>query len=185
MAHILGKTDGLFNPTLRFAFTNITGDVFTSAWGGSPIVVQPGETIELPHHLANKLTDELVDKIIQGEAKLDEVTYYKNNPGAAPNSYRSPKGMNLGVPAARRVFEDQIVRQMDVDEEAPEMQVFRAKIREELMADLSTETSREPVKVPTSLDDFAELGKETPKEEPKPLKIKRIRKPKALVDEAA
>lgn len=179
MSSLLGKNDGLFNPSLRFAFTNITTEDFVSAWGGSPIIVKAGETVELNHHLANKLTDELVDKIMIGNAKLDEVTYYKNNPGTAPNAYRAPS--SLGVPAARKVWEDQIVRQLAVDEESPEIQVMRAQIKQELMADLSTEKSAEPVHVPSSLEEFSELregGEKEEKPEPPPLKIKKIRKPR-------
>lgn len=179
MSSLIGKESGIFDPTKRFAFTNISDKDFVSAWGGSPITVPAGETVELPHHLANKFTDELVDAIMQGEAKMDEVEYYKNNPGAAPNSYRSPKGSSLGVPAARKFWEDQIVRELAVDEESPEIQVMRAKIKEEILADLSQEKSSEPVQVPTSLTEFAELGAPEVKEPPKPLKVKRVAKPKA------
>lgn len=181
MSSLVGKDSGLFNPTLRFAFTNITEDDFVSQWGGSPIVVKAGETVELPHHLANKLTDELVDSIMIGKAKLDEVEYYKKNPGASVNSFRAPS--SLGVPAARKVWEDQIVRQLAVDEESPQIQVMRAQIKEELLADLSAEKSSAPVHVPSSLEEFSELGKEEEKKEVKPLKVKKITKPKAVTEE--
>lgn len=176
MSSLLGKNEGLFNPALRFAFTNITTEDFSSAWGGSPIVVKAGQTVELTHHLANKLTDELVDKIMIGAAKLDEVTYYKNNPNTAPNVYRAPS--SLGVPAARKVWEDQIVRPLAVDEESPEIQVMRAQIKEELMADLSAETAKGGPAIPTSLEEFAELKEGAPVESPKekaPLRLKRIK----------
>lgn len=176
MSYILGKDDGMFNPALRFAFTNITSEDFVSAWGGSEIRVKAGETIELPHHLANKLTDELVDKIMIGNAKLDEIEYYKNNPNTRPLEYRSPS--QLGVPAARRVWEDQIVRELEVDEESPEIQVMRAQIREEVLNDLKAESSSAPVQAPTSLSEFAELGKDksVEKEAKKPpMRTKKIK----------
>lgn len=176
MSSILGKDEGIFDPSKRFAFTNITDNDFVSAWGGSPITVKAGETIELPHHLANKLTDELVDQIMIGEAKLNEVKYYEEHPGTRINDYRAPS--SLGVPQARKVWEDKIVRQLEVDEESPNLQIERARIREELMADLKAETKSEPVKVPHSLEEFSELGQggETKKEEPKaPLKVKKIK----------
>lgn len=176
MSSILGKDEGLYNPALRFAFTNITMEDFTSAWGGSPIIVKAGETIELPHHLADKLTDQLVDQIMIGEAKLNEVEYYKSHPGTRINDYRAPS--MLGVPAARKVWEDQIVRELAVDEESPQLQVMRAQIKEELLADLNAETSTAPVPVPTSIEEFAELkegGTVTPTPTPAPMVTKKIK----------
>lgn len=161
MSHLVGRSDGLFNPLRRFAFTNITEDVFISHWDGQPITVQAGQTVELTHHLANKLTDELVDKIMIGEAKLDEVT--KNQP-----YYRSPKGSSLGVPAARKVWEDQIVRELQVDEESPEIQTMRAKIREEVLSDLKREPAKAEIQLP-SMTEFAEIGQGAPVAE-KPVK---------------
>lgn len=175
MSHLVPKNAGLFDPSKRYAFTNITEEVFTSAWGGAPIVVQPGETVELSQHLANKLTDELVDKIMIGNIKMNEVEYYKNNPNTAPNMYRAPS--NLGVPAARKVWEDKIVRELAVDEESPQIQVMRAELKAQLKAELEAQPSKEPPKVPVSLEEFSELGdqgqtKTAPK--PKPLKLKTI-----------
>lgn len=173
MSSLVGKNDGVFNPLLRFAFTNITTEVFTSAWNGSPITVKPGQTVELSHHLADKMTDELVNKIMIGNAKLDEVEYYKKNPNTQPNFYRAAS--SLGVPAARKVWEDQIVRKLEVDEESPEIQVMRAQIKEELMSDLSKEKSSAPVSMPSSLETFSELGKQTESAPKKPLKVKTIK----------
>lgn len=172
--------DGLYNPALRFAFTNITDEDFTSYWSGQPIVIKAGTSVELPHHLAVKLTKELVDKIMQGEAKLDEITYYKNNPNTAPNLYRSPLGSMVGVPAARKPYEDKVCRLMEQDEESPDIQLIRAKLTEEIRANMNQEPSREPVPVPITTEPgklpgvFADLDK---KEEPvakKPLKVKKL-----------
>lgn len=166
--------EGLYNPSLRFAFTNITDEDFVSYWGGQPITIKAGRSVELQHHLAVKLTKELVDKIMQGEAKLDEIKYYQNNPNTAPNAYRSNKGGLLGIPAARKVWEDKICRLMQLDEESPEVQIMRAELRAELMENQNREVSRDPVPVPSSLAEFAELGKEVPKAEKKPLRVKEI-----------
>jgi hypothetical protein len=179
MSHLVGKNDGLFDPSKRFAFTNISEEVFTSAWGGAPIVVQPGQTVELPHHLANKLTDELVDKIMIGNVKMDEVEYYKKNPNTAPNMFRAPN--SLGVPAARKVWEDQIVRELAVDEESPQVQVMRAELKAQLEAELSAQPAREPVQVPTNIAEFSELnnvGQSKPAAAPKPIKLKTVGRPK-------
>jgi len=178
MSSLVNKNDGVYNPSLRFAFTNITEEDFVSAWGGSPIVVKAGQTVELPHHLADKMTDELVNKIMIGNAKLDEVEYYKKNPNTQPNMYRAAS--SLGVPAARKIWEDKIVRPLAVDEESPEIQVMRAQIKEEIMNDLKEKPSSQPVAVPTNISEFAELKqageeKEAPKEK-KPLKVKTLPK---------
>ena len=158
------EVNGVYDPSRRFAFTNITEEPFTSHWDSRPITVPKGATVELPHHLAVKMTTELVDKIMMDEAKLDEVQ--KNEP-----FYRSPKGMSVGVPAARKPWEDKILRELALDEESPAVQVMRTQIREELMRDMSQKPASGPVVPPASMNEFAELGKEEPKPEPKPLKV--------------
>jgi len=171
---------GLFNPTLRFAFTNITSEDFTSYWGGQPIVVKAGQSVELTHHLAVKMTKELVDRIMIGEAKLDEVNYYKNNPNTAPNQYRSPKGIALGIPAARKPWEDKVCRLMAVDEESPEMQVLRAEMKAEILNSMNKDVSREPVPVPVTTEHgklpsvFADLDKKEEKVAKPPLRVKKL-----------
>lgn len=167
------EVEGVYDPSLRFAFTNITEEDFHSAWDSSPIIVKPGETIELPQYLAVKLTRELVDKIMIGNAKLNEVEYYKKYPGTTPNSYRAPS--SLGIPEARKVWEDQICRQLAVDEESPQVQVMRAQIKAQLKEDLARETANGPVAVPNSLEEFADLTA-SPKPVVKPaLKTKKIK----------
>lgn len=167
---------GIYNPTLRFAFTNITEEEFVSAWNGEPIKIPAGHTVELPHHLAAKLTKELVDKIMIGNAKLNEIEFYKNNPNSMPNTYRAPN--SLGVPAARKVWEDQICRLLAPDEESPQTQLMRIKIKEELMRDLKAEpASGSPLDNAPKLEEFADLtsGKEE-KVEKAPMKLKTVKK---------
>lgn len=170
MSSLIGKEAGIFNPALRFAFTNITTDDLVSAWDGSPITVKPGQTVELSHHLANKLTDELVDKIMIGAAKLDETT--KNQP-----YYRSPMGSSLGVPGARKVWEDQIVRPLAVDEESPEIQIIRSQIKAELEADMAKEPGGSVSDIQMNPAEFAELGGTIGEvaQEKKPLKVKTLK----------
>lgn len=155
----------VFNPAWRFAWTNITDEVFTSHWNKEPIIVQPHQTIELPHHLAVKMTKELVDKIMMNEAKMDELE--KNQP-----YYRSPKGASLGVPAARQVWEEQIVRQMEVDEQSPEMQMMKIQIKEELQRDMAQENAEANIPAPKSAEEFAQIKRESKamQEAPKPIK---------------
>ena len=171
MKSFLDVANGVYDPSRRFAFTNITAEDFASAWGGQPITVRPSQTIELPHHLAVKLTGELVDKIMIGKAKMDEVA-------SGQAYFRSPQGTSLGVPAARKVWEDQILRELQVDEESPEIQVMRAEIKQEILTDLKNEQSIEPPKGPGSLSEFAEIKKGAPIEEKpakRPYRVKTIK----------
>lgn len=164
---------GVYNPLLRFAFTNITQEDFVSAWDGNPVTVRPGETVEVPEYLAVKFTGELVDKIMLQDVKLNEVNYYKQNPNAAANTYRAPN--SVGVPAARKPWEDKIIQQLEVDEESSQVQVYRAQLKAELSADLKAETSTAPVPVPTSIEEFADLDKSNaPKLAKAPLKVAKV-----------
>lgn len=178
IADILYIRQGIYNPLLRFAFTNISEEEFVSSWGGQPINIPAGMTVELPHHLASKLTKELVDKIMIGNAKLNEVEFYKNNPNVQINSYRAPS--SLGVPAARLVWEDQICKQLEVDEDSPQVQLQRLGIKEQLLNDLKAEPSTgSPLDNAPALSEFADLT--APKEEQveKPvMKLKSTKSPK-------
>jgi len=150
--------EGVYNPTLRFAWTNITEEPFSIMWDGAIVsTVGKNQTVELPQYLAVTATKALVDKIMIGNAKLDEITHYKNNPNVLPNMYRASS--SLGVPAARKVWEDQICRVLEQDEESPQIQVMRAEIREQLKADLSAESSAgSPLdNAPRSIEEFADL----------------------------
>ncbi len=168
MSSFLDVKEGLYDPSKRFAFTNITDEPFVSAWDGQPITVQPSQTIELTHHLAVKFTGELVDKIMIGSAKMDELQ--KNQP-----YFRSPHGSSLGVPAARKVWEDQILRELQVDEESPEIQIMRAKIREEVMNDMKAEPASKEIHATQGIEEFADVRKVEVRVAKKPLKVKTIK----------
>ena len=173
------EPEGLYNPTLRFAFTNITNEDFTSKWDGVPVIVKPHETIEVSnttpipgagHALAIKMTGEMVDKIILDEAKADEMAH--------PDLpyYRSPKASALGVPAARKVWEDQILRELTPDEESPALQTIRKQMRDEIISGGEQKKNTEPPPVPTSAAEFADLTKPSvPKPEAKPAKVKHVK----------
>lgn len=143
--------EGLYNPLLRFAFTNITKEDFNSFWNGKPIpTIKPGDTVKLQHHIAVKLLKELVDRIMQGEAKMDEVAYYERNQNAAPNSYRSPKGLQMGVPIARKFWEDQIVKELPMEENTVEFSLMKQEFIDEIERNNNAKPSTEPVKVPAA-----------------------------------
>ena len=170
IADVLYIRQGIYNPLLRFSFTNITESEFISAWGGEPIKIPAGVTVELPHHLAAKLTKELVDSIMIGNAKLNEIEFYKNNPNVQMNTYRASS--SLGVPAARAVWEKQICKQLEVDQDSPQVQLQRLGIKEQLLKDLQAEPSQgSPLDNAPALSEFADLT--APKEE-------KIEKPERL-----
>ncbi len=177
----LNPQSGTYDPTLRAAFTNITEEPFDIVWGGEVITtVKPNETVELNHHLVVKCVKELVDKIMIANAKLNEVEFYKNNPNVAANVYRAPS--MLGIPAARKVWEDKIARRLEAGEESPQVKLMRAQIKEELLKDLNAQPSQgSPLdNAPKSIAEFADLtkSKEESKEKTvKPdIKIKKINK---------
>jgi hypothetical protein len=162
----LPKTEGLYNPSLRFAFTNITAKEFTSKWDGAPINVPAGATVELPHHLAEKLTNELVDLIMQGLAVMDD-----------RGTMSEKQGTSLGVPAMRQIWEDKIVRSLEMDEESPQLQILRSQIKAELEADLQ-DAQKAPASV-TEINfnptEFADLNNEVKeKSVKKPMKMKKL-----------
>jgi len=131
-SYLFPKDEGVFNPLRRFAFTNITDDLFTFHWDGKPISVKAHDTIELPHHLMYIATTKLVDKIMIAKFKDDEDKAINVNKDG-----RHKAGLSLGVPAARKVYEDQIVRELEVDEESPQIQVMRAQIRDQVLSDIA------------------------------------------------
>lgn len=186
------EVEGIYLPGKRYAFTNITDEDFTSHWAKVPIVIKAHETIEVSditpipgssmgQNLAIKMTIELTDKIIIGNAKMDEVA--KNQP-----YYRSPIASNLGIPNYRKQFEDQILRELEADEDSPAMQYMREKLKQEILSGNSQEASREDVlkSVPNvnlkagNIDGFSEITKknETIEEVKKPAKTKKVKVPK-------
>lgn len=105
----------------------------------------------------------MVDQIMQGEAKMDEVAYYERNQNAAPNTYRSPKGLSMGIPAARKVWEDQIIKQLPTEQDTVEFELMRQEFMEEIERDSNAKPSTEPVKVPAAMlsgNDNAQLPAE-------------------------
>ena len=168
MSGILARNQGVYNNAARYKVTNITQEVFTSYWGKNPITLKPGQTVSVPQYSANKMVDEMVDLIMQTNVKERELDYYKRNPNTAPNFYREPS--SLGVPAARKIWEDKILEELPLEEGSTESQLLRLQIKEELEKDLKAEPSTEPVAVPQSAvgsfdglpTEFAEIASQTP-----------------------
>lgn len=153
MTSFLDK-NGVFDPSKRYAFTNITDEPFTFHWAKVPITIQAGDTKELPEHLALLATKNLVDKLMIGEITIEE---QKMKAKTKDPYWRSPKATSFGVPAARKPYEDQILRELAVDEESPEIAIMKAKIKEELMTDMSAEKSQSVSRISVGKEEFAEI----------------------------
>lgn len=158
MKSSLTPESGIYDPLKRFAFTNITVEPFTFTWDKIPLTVKPNETIELPHHLAAIATKNLVDKIMIESIKIEEsqMQLERKDP-----YFRHPKASSLGVPGARKIWEDKIVRQLAIDEESPAVAVMRMKLKAELEADLKagSETAKSISSMNPSVSEFAGVGK--------------------------
>ena len=148
--------DGIYDNTRRFAFTNITDDLFTFHWDGKPISIKAHDVIEMPHYLAAIATRKLIDKIMVSKFKKEEedgINVGKDG--------RHRFGLSLGVPAARQVYEDQIVRELALDEESPQVAIMRAQMRDEIMGDIKRAEEKtapvESVVASVGLDTFSQV----------------------------
>ena len=120
----LRKDEGIYDPLKRFAFTNITDEDFYIVWAKARVKVAPKETVELPEYLAMKSTNELVDKIMIGEqyAKLTKIRE------THPEHIQAPGAGMLGVPAARKPYEDKILKELEPkNDTATQLNVLRIK----------------------------------------------------------
>lgn len=150
------KEVGIFDPLARYAFTNITNEDFVSGWNGETFTIKPGQTVELPQHLANKFVDELVDKIIINKTKADELAV--NQP-----LYRSPTATDIGIPAKRKIIEDQIIKKLEIDPDEPQFKILRSEVKSQIEADIakSSEITADISTVTVDQGEFADLGKKS------------------------
>lgn len=161
MSSFLDKKIGVYDPSKRYGFKNITSEPFTFSWGGNPITVKAGAEIEVPEHYAIVATTKLVDQIMQDEVREEEK---KMRAELRDPYWRSPKGIAMGVPAARKPYEDKILRELAFDEENPQTQVMRSQIKEQIMNDM-TNAQKPPASIDTVVSGIAQFGNPTaPKE---------------------
>lgn len=106
--------EGMYNPVLRFAFTNILDTEFHSAWNSKPYVIPAHASVKLPHYLAAKFTKEIVDIMMNHENK----------------------GLLMAVPANRKPYEDKVLSLLP-DEDSLEMQIIKNDFIEEVKRDSS------------------------------------------------
>ncbi len=158
MSSFLTVKEGIYNPTLRFAFTNIDTESYELKWDGKVLVtIKPGESVELPHHLAVMATGELVDRIMIRETKEDELAHMNVIQNGLP--YRSPKGIAMGVPAARKPFEDKILKELPIDKASSQFKILQSQLIDELKADLTAESAKPISTISVKPTEFAEINK--------------------------
>ncbi len=129
--------EGMFNPVARFAFTNVLDEDFVSAWNSVPYTVKPHQTVKLPHHLAHKFTNEIVNRMMQKENK----------------------GLMMAVPAARKSYEDKVLSLLPT-ESSSELEVIKQEFIEQVKRDASRvegESDAQSPQAPMSLD-FEDLN---------------------------
>lgn len=125
---------GMYNPLKRYGFKNITDEAFTFSWNDNPITVPPGVEIELPEHLAITATHKLVDQIMQKEIHAEEEKMRRETRDAY---WKSPRGISMAVPTARKPYESKVLRELQIDERSPQFQVLRSQIKEQILGDLA------------------------------------------------
>lgn len=157
MSSFLDKKSGIYDPSKRYGFKNITDKPFTFSWGGHPITVKAGEEIEVPEHYALLATKKIVDQIMMEEVAEEEK---KMRADLRDPFWRSPKGIAIGIPAARKVYEDKVIRELALDEENPQIQVMRAQIKEQILGDINN-AQKPKAPVETVVANFVQSGKPT------------------------
>lgn len=105
--------EGMYNPAIRFAFTNVLSEDFVSFWNSRRYSVKPHQTVKLQHHLAVKFTKELVDRLM----------------------VQDKKEKMMGVPNARKEYEDKVLTLMPQTEDDMELQVIKDNFADEVRRD--------------------------------------------------
>lgn len=137
MSSHLELKEGIYDPLRQFAITNINDEDYELLWDSKVVArLKPGDTVQLPHHLAVIAAVQIADIAIFKEIHEDEKAH------ASTPYYKSPKGSNLYIPNARKPYEDRIIKEIDVDTTAVQYQVIAAQKREEILSDLNAENAK-------------------------------------------
>ncbi len=106
-------------------------------------------------------THKLVDQIMGKLAQEDTERLRKE---MRDHTARSPLGIAMGVPSARKPYEDKILRELKIDEQSPQMQVLRAQVKDQIISDI-TNGQKPPEPIETAISGLAQMGNPTaPKE---------------------
>ncbi len=154
MASFLTLKEGIYDPKKRFAVTNILSEDFKFSWDGVENTIKSGDTVELPHHLMVLVVTKMVDKLMLEEAWEANKKIHKTTPWVDSN-----KNMSLGVPEARKVYEDKIVKEIPFDEASSQFKIISSQQMEQIKKDLQAEPAQPVNSFSPSREEFAELGK--------------------------
>jgi hypothetical protein len=150
---------GMFDPTKRYAFTNITDEPFQFGWNGVNIDVAPKETVEIPQYLAYQAVNKMIDQLIIAKNKKDLDKIRETHP-----EYLTPPGAGMmGIPAYRVTFESMIVRELPPKVGADaKLDIIRAK--EQVMSDIRrSQVETAPIEsIKVAQTEFAELKEMAP-----------------------
>ena len=150
---------GMFDPTKRYSFTNITEEPFQFGWNGINIDVAPGESIEIPQYLAYQANNKMIDSLIMAKNKKDLDKIRETNP-----AYLTPPGAGMmGVPAYRETFEKLIIKELPPKSgNDAKLDIIRAK--EIVMADIKrSQQEVQPIEtIKVAQTEFAELNENAP-----------------------
>lgn len=129
--------EGMYNPIVRFAFTNDSNQPFVSYWDSGKITIQPHDTVKLEHHLAQKFTRELVDRLMDEDGK----------------------GALRFIKANRKPYEDRILSFLPI-ETGTTMEVIKSKFVAQLAADASRQVGVRMTQPEMPKMDFNDLTKQ-------------------------
>jgi hypothetical protein len=150
---------GMFDPTKRYSFTNITDEPFQFGWNGVNIDVAPKESIEITQYLAYQAVNKMIDQLIMAKNKKDLDKIRETNP-----AYLTPPGAGMmGIPAYRVTFENMIVKELPSKSgNDAKLDIIRAK--EAIMSDIkrSAEEPQPIESIKVAQTEFAELKEVAP-----------------------
>jgi len=106
--------EGMYNPLVRFAFTNVLDTEFKSYWNSRPFTVKPHETVKLTHHLAVKFTKELVDKLM----------------------FLDKKPESLAIPELRKPYENKVLALLPFEDEN-QLEIIKGDFLDQIARDTS------------------------------------------------
>lgn len=161
MSSFLDRKQGIYDLTKTYAVKNITDKPFTFRWNSNPMTIQPGKELNMPEHFMIVAVTKMVDEIMQEETRIEEVSMRKE---LRDPYWRSPKGISMGVPAARKVYEDKIVREVQLDDSDPQTQIRKVQLKEEIMGNI-LDGQKQPAPIEAALGGIASTnGSAFPKE---------------------
>ena len=139
----------LYDNSQRYRFTNIDDEPFVGLWDGREFVTVPsGGSVTLPEAQAITYAKELCTRVMFKEEKEKFI------PNMREATWEESQKTRVGIPMARKPYEDRILQHLELNDETPEVQAMRSEMREQLMRDLNAQVSTDAPKGPAALKDL-------------------------------